>query len=122
MTLEETRMNTYARQQIELIERIEQLEAENARLMVLCTKLDGMLSKRPCQNNRCLERNRLEDALCIAKLQVADRNELDERVAQLEAVLRETKETLMHYQYGGSSYKQQADEAIAKINETLGGE
>lgn len=43
----------------------------------------------------------------------------DPRVAELEAVLRECREVLMHYQYGGSNYKKPADEAIAKIDEVL---
>lgn len=43
----------------------------------------------------------------------------DPRVAELEAVLLECREVLMHYQYGGSSYKKPADEAITKIDEVL---
>ena len=43
----------------------------------------------------------------------------DPRVAELEAVLRECRGVLMHYQYGGSSYKEPADKAIAKIDEVL---
>ena len=32
---------------------------EIGRLKDLCTTMDGQLGKRPCQNNRCLEYNRL---------------------------------------------------------------
>ena len=35
--------------------RLEEIE----RLKDLCTTMDGQLGKRPCQNNRCLEYNRL---------------------------------------------------------------
>ena len=35
--------------------RMEEIE----RLKDLCTTMDGQLGKRPCQNNRCLEYNRL---------------------------------------------------------------
>ena len=38
---------------------IESLCAEIERLKDLCTTMDGQLGKRPCQNNRCLEYNRL---------------------------------------------------------------
>ena len=38
---------------------------------------------------------------------------------ELEAALRECREVLMHYQYGGSSYKEPADKAIAKIDAML---
>ena len=36
-------------------QRLEEIE----RLKDLCTTMDGQLGKRPCQNNRCLEYNRL---------------------------------------------------------------
>ena len=38
---------------------IESLCAEIERLKDLCTTMDGQLGKRPCQNNRCFEYNRL---------------------------------------------------------------
>ena len=53
--------------------------AEIERLKDLCTTMDGQLGKRPCQNNRCLEYNRLaaelakyRDAPVVAWVEVVD--------------------------------------------------
>jgi len=55
--------------------RLDEIE----RLKDLCTTMDGQLGKRPCQNNRCLEYNRLaaelakyRDAPVVAWVEVVD--------------------------------------------------
>lgn len=40
-------------------------------------------------------------------------------IERKDAALRVALEALMHYQYGGSSYKEQADKAITTIKESL---
>ena len=40
-------------------------------------------------------------------------------IERKDAALRVALEALMHYQYGGSSYKEQADNAITTIKEAL---
>ena len=44
-----------------------------------------------------------------------------DRTAELEAALREARDTLQHYLHGGSSYRKPADAPIATINQLLKG-
>lgn len=44
---------------------------------------------------------------------------LKAQIERKDAALRVALEALMHYQYGGSSYKKQADKAITAIKEAL---
>lgn len=95
----------------EAADRIEELELERDNAL--------RLAKQCTDRGMEVERQMAELKANYKSVSQATHTAFTEKIEELESVLRQAKETLMHYQYGGSSYKKPADAAIAKIEDVL---